>query len=304
MSDQNLRLLEHHQKASYFFSKESSLKRNFEQNRSRIKQELNLYGYSIIDDFLSDQDVQNLIHTYYHNRPPELLGICNGYSITPFSCDEEYRKRVALAIQKCYEKKISNFLKDYKVVHGLFIGKQPDAGGGALGIHQDYPLVDERYFSAFNVWCPLVDVNEENGCLRVVPGSHTLNSKMRIDIFPYEKYLPIIEQYLVSIPMKLGQAVVFDMRIFHCSGANQTQEERVASNGLIIPDSSEMYYYHFDPLNHSLEKFRMKNGDCTKIQKGIRPDALESMGFIGCDFEQLTEDQIIETLEGTRAIVC
>ena len=50
---------------------------------------------------------------------------------------------------------------------------------GAMGTHQDWTFVDERRFRSVTVWCPLVDVEQRNGALELLPGSHRILTHAR-----------------------------------------------------------------------------------------------------------------------------
>lgn len=81
-----------------------------------------------------------------------------------------------------------------------------------MPLYQDPSFVDEVFLKLFGVWCPLMDVHEQNGCLQFVKKSHLLNSKPRpfwpFDGFHYSQdILSLLQQnYLTTLPMKTGQA--------------------------------------------------------------------------------------------------
>ena len=51
----------------------------------------------------------------------------------------------------------------------LFMTKSKRDSNGALRPHQDWSIVDEESFRSYNVWIPLVNVDENNGAIQVLP---------------------------------------------------------------------------------------------------------------------------------------
>ena len=83
----------------------------------------------------------------------------------------------------------------------------------------------------------LVDTNRENGCLRVIPGSHTKRSDLH-DILPdaHESEIQAIDDLdhdifmdrkdAVDLPMAAGDLVIADSRLIHGAWPNQTNQRR------------------------------------------------------------------------------
>ena len=99
--------------------------------------------------------------------------------------------------------------------------EDPRAGGKFMSRIVAAPQMPEP-----NFWIPLVPVNEENGCLHVLPGGHKHTP-------PYEnqwepnKFLPELD-YLepVVIPMKVGDALLMHQHVPHVSPPNQSNGVR------------------------------------------------------------------------------
>jgi 2-oxoglutarate-dependent dioxygenase len=110
-------------------------------------------------------------------------------------------------------------------------GTQPGevVGGGEFHFHQDnqYTRFDGP---GINLWFALTPMREDNGCLRVVPRSHTQgtlvsqgspdNDGHKMVTFAVEDAVPIV--------MEPGDCVAFSRLTVHGSGPNQTPEHRVA----------------------------------------------------------------------------
>ncbi len=109
--------------------------------------------------------------------------------------------------------------------------KMPDSVLTAFPLHQDsqYYGKQSRHAHIITVWIPLIDVDEENGCLFVIPGSNAYglidskrdkNMNMRSFEDPEERGTPI------PMPMKKGDILLFSNMTFHGSKVNHTDEVR------------------------------------------------------------------------------
>ena len=93
--------------------------------------------------------------------------------------------------------------------------------------HQDshYYGGETAGFQVLTVWIPLVDVDEQNGCLRVVPGSHHLG-KVAARHVESGQLTPAeaVEHYGEprSVPMKSGDVLILSHLTLHASGQNTT----------------------------------------------------------------------------------
>jgi ectoine hydroxylase-related dioxygenase (phytanoyl-CoA dioxygenase family) len=135
------------------------------------------------------------------------------------------------------------------------------------------------------VWCPLVDVDERNGCLQVVKGSHATSHPPRAACTPfaYEHLEPYLREHcLTAVPMKAGQAMLFDQRLFHCSPPNRDSADRVAATAVLAPRDVPLRYYHVidrrEPAR--LEVFEVEDRFFLTHVAGRRPDEGRSLGVL------------------------
>jgi hypothetical protein len=92
----------------------------------------------------------------------------------------------------------------------------------------------------------LTDTTRENGCLRVLPGTHCRRIDLH-DLLPsahseetYEAH-PNSVQFLshpdeVDVPVKAGDLVIGDARLLHAAHANQTDQRRTCLTLWYLPD--------------------------------------------------------------------
>jgi len=99
--------------------------------------------------------------------------------------------------------------------------------GGKEAGNPAYPII--------SAWIPLIDVDETNGCLQFVPGSHLwgmspgLNQQMpgaREGTDASNQGEHELDRQCVSLPMGKGDLVVFDKFTFHRSLPNLSEEIR------------------------------------------------------------------------------
>ncbi len=98
--------------------------------------------------------------------------------------------------------------------------------------HQDIAYSKEAPYE-FSLWLPLDKVTLEGGVLQLLPGSHLSEIEPAVDFwqpdFIDNMYLsPYWQQNFISLPVRAGDAIVFDSRIWHRSAANRSGRNRFA----------------------------------------------------------------------------
>ena len=99
--------------------------------------------------------------------------------------------------------------------------------------HQDYPYVQDSP-DALIYWIPLQDVDEENGCMMVAPGSHQQGIvPVKMDSpTPCKKDLHLADAAVASLypklrlPVKMGDVLVFNTLMLHRSCPNLSKLPR------------------------------------------------------------------------------
>ncbi len=94
------------------------------------------------------------------------------------------------------------------------------------------------------VWLALDDVDEENACVQVIPGSHTRlvgDPSMRIRAELVEKGVVTPEDLARAVPMRLkkGEFFLFHAWVLHGSGINQSDRRRAGLNVRFAPTGYE-----------------------------------------------------------------
>ncbi|MDB9315599.1 phytanoyl-CoA dioxygenase family protein [Spirulina sp. CS-785/01] len=268
----------------------------------QMQKELEENGYVVIDLFLSETELQDLREfDSTHPRPED---IANGTTIN--TSDLSYRQQVNQKLTSIVNPKLAPLLPGYRTAFCTWYRKSPNSATNATPLHQDPSLTDETETLSYGIWCPLIDVTPENGCLSVVKGSHPLNSKPRpfypFSPFPYDSTLAslIQEHYLTPIPLKAGQAILYDKRLFHGASPNTQDQERVAFTCLIAPQNTPTHFaYRELAESETLELFAVEDDFYNRYILGEKPqgDGVTLIKTEPYTYDRLTPELIAEKLD-------
>jgi ectoine hydroxylase-related dioxygenase (phytanoyl-CoA dioxygenase family) len=174
------------------------------------------------------------------------------YYISIFDKDGSHRKEVDQLISSHVRAGVEAVMPGYEVFYSNFMIKFP--GDGQIESHQDFNFVDESRYTAFNLWCPLVDTTPHNGGLFVIPGSHLVFKTQRGPNITkaLTRYNELLQRYAIFVPMVKGQAIVFDHKLIHYSPPNRTGEVRVAVQSVLKPTEAEALHYFFDQARNKV----------------------------------------------------
>ena len=132
---------------------------------------------------------------------------------------------------------------------GTTVFGKPAHSGKATPWHQDGQYWPIKPLATCTAWIAIDDVNVQNGCMRVISGSHkstqllkhhtntaddlTLNQELDIDQFDESKAVDLI--------LKPGQMSLHDINLVHGSNHNTSSKRRAGYVLRLMPTSS-----HFD----------------------------------------------------------
>jgi hypothetical protein len=249
-------------------------------------------GYLVVRT-LEDDQVARLLELWKTSLPPSQDV---PFAVSVCSDDFAYRDKIDPEIRAAFAGFAARELNDYRLCVGSFLTKRGD-GGTAVAVHTDTTMVDESRFLALNMWTTLVDVAPENGCLRMVPGSHLLGAQVRgtIGTFRWPELVPLIEErYLIDVPMVAGETCFIDPRTIHASYPNNSQAYRIATSALAVPAESELWYCHQQFPNADIELYRHDDEYLRTHVHGAAPDGLTQFGRLPDARPELTPERIAE----------
>lgn len=206
---------------------------------TNYQNQLNSEGY-IQFPLLNHQSIESLSNYYNQHQKEEPQHFYSSTHSTNF----EFRKQTSDFIKKIVEPTLFTVLKDFKLLGGAFVVK-PANGKGILQAHQDWNLVDEHKFRSYNLWIPLIDVAKNNGAIFILEGSHNKLTSFRGPQIP--SILKNIESdiwpYLKELPMKAGEALLYDHALIHGSPPNNSNLFRLGIVIGIVHQKAELQIY-------------------------------------------------------------
>ncbi|HTD33906.1 MAG TPA: phytanoyl-CoA dioxygenase family protein [Candidatus Elarobacter sp.] len=219
------------------------------------------------------------------------------FSASILSDDLAYRAAVDEAVGEAFEAVLAETLDGYRFSFGNYVTKR-GSSPGAVGMHQDPSFVDESRYDALNFWTALSDVGRENGCLRLMPGSHLLNAKLRGTDrrFPWPELMPLIEErFLVDVPLAAGEACVCDLRTIHASYPNVTPHDRVCASAIAVPAESELWYCYQDRAGGgAIDVYRADDEYYRTHVFGSPPDGLTRIARVPGGADAVTPRRLAE----------
>lgn len=255
-------------------------------------------GYVIIPHFYTPEEMAELEKLYRTLHPKDE----KGFYPSTFSKDHHYRSTADSEIKRLCKRSMDKYLENIKVICGSYIVKSPGPDS-EMGIHQDMTLVDETVFNGINIWCPLIDLNDKNGALYALKGSHKIMPTLRGSTIPgiYDDTQKVIHQYMKPLYLKAGEAIIFDQSIIHYSPPNLSDNVRIVTNTFFTHQDAKFViaYWDKEAAQPQVELFAqpddfMTNYDQFGHEIFARPKMGKSLGMIDYHFPKLTEDQLHE----------
>ena len=174
------------------------------------------------------KEIRDEIEKIEKNWPSALEGINRNYIhlISPIFNKVCLNKNILDAVQSIIGKNI--------LICGttLFI-KNPNEKG-FVSFHQDAKYIGLEPHNWVTVWLAVTDANEQNGCMRMWPGSHKENLKTHEEKFDENNLLTrgqtitnVSLNKTDTIILKAGQISLHHPTIVHGSGLNHSNDRRI-----------------------------------------------------------------------------
>ena len=173
------------------------------------------------------KEIRNQIELIEKELPGELdkSGRYNAHLISPLLDEVTHSSKILDAVESLIGKNI--------LVCGttLFI-KNPNEKD-YVSYHQDAKYIGLEPHNWVTAWVAVTDSNEENGCMKMWPGSH-LDIKNHDEKFNEENLLTrgqtvenVPDNEVKSVELVAGQMSLHHPRIVHGSGVNKTNDRRI-----------------------------------------------------------------------------
>lgn len=222
--------------------------------------------------------------------------------------DQGYKAAIDAGIIGVLGSHLADVFDRQRVLLSNFLVKYPGEKSD-LQVHQDTNLVDEAVHCSAELWVALEDAHADNGQLWMVPGSHTWTPALRgISSWFRSPYTGIeeriVQRHAVAVPMRAGEAMVFNHATLHFSRANTTDRPRLAAITDVIPEETRhIHYFGNDDGTVDVfevdEAFWMQN---TPATLGTRPPVAQRVAVVTDDTPPLTATNLDALVRAGRAI--
>jgi ectoine hydroxylase-related dioxygenase (phytanoyl-CoA dioxygenase family) len=173
-----------------------------------------------------------------------------------------------------------------------FILKEPGKDS-VLNPHQDWTFVDESKYFTFGFWTPIENTNIENGCLRILKGSHDIKQTLRVNFnFPcaFSDIKEISEKHLEDVETKKGETILLNHSVYHGSWPNMSKNTRVAlSIGITHKDAQ--LYHHFCEDGKTVYRYKINREILEKLKYGVRPESKYLDAVFNVNFPIIRKDE-------------
>ncbi len=251
-----------------------------------LNKQLDTKGYVVLP-FLNQEQVNTLREIYLRYQSNSLY-----FHSTTFFDDLERKKKLSEEVGEVYKNRLETNFTGYRKMGASFLTK-PNGEGGFMPVHQDWTIVDESKYGSYTIWVPLQDVNEDNGAITVLEGSHKLTPTLRSPTLPVviKDAEPAIRQRMKTLRMKAGEAFIFNHALIHASHLNNSGKDRIAVTFGLVPAEAQLCYYHLNEKNE-VEKYEVEDDFFMRyVNIGKQPDFVKPVETVDEKFEQVTEKE-------------
>jgi hypothetical protein len=171
----------------------------------------------------------------------------------------ERNSEIGHFVQDAMADVLKSLFSEYQAYNPSFLVK-PAQVKHEFALHQDWCFTDTTQFTMGTVWMPLCDVDETNGCLTVVPKSQkAFNPFISGNLQTARINKSELPSALVtSVPMQLGDVMVFNPLVFHGSYPNTSANARAIATINVLPNGAP-FCYHNKTSDTSIDQVVLDN---------------------------------------------
>lgn len=212
-----------------------------------LDEQIRRKGWTTVD--LLDASTVGALRDSYERLPNQITvdrSFAAGFHATIMDGRTAYRHRAHDVISDAVASPFDRLFDRMKLTLTNWLHKEP--GAAAVPFHVDWSFVDESLHRSLSVWSPLVDTDERTGCIGVVDGSHLLTRFVRASAHPGYAETQLYGERLPGrrlVPLRAGQAVVFDHRLVHFSAPHAGSGPRVAISCELVPEEAHVLHYEY-----------------------------------------------------------
>jgi len=181
---------------------------------------------------------------------------------------------------------VQKHLTDCGYTIGNYLVKESGSDSN-VPAHQDWLIVEEPAHISFNIWVSLTDAGHNSGNLQFVKGSHKFAHTLRALTKPryFDNLADRIPQYLVDVPTKAGECIVFNQSVIHASRINRSGQSRVSCViGGYDGAADLLFFYPDDERPDIIRKYAITRKTLLNMGGDYRP-TIESTHLEDIPFE-------------------
>ncbi|MBL4586933.1 MAG: phytanoyl-CoA dioxygenase family protein [Flavobacteriales bacterium] len=258
---------------------------------AELDRQLSEKGF-VVMDFLGTEEVAALTKTFNDSHTEETVP----FYATAHHQNTDFRKKMSAAISEKLQPHFDKTFENCNLLGASFIVKSKSEQS-LLQPHQDWNIVDETKFRSFNIWIPLVDLNENNGAIEILPKSHNWLRGYRHSSIncAYSNVHHLVWENMKPPYLKAGQALIYGHALLHASKANTSDQKRIALASGIIPSEAQMYFYWNN--NGTVEQYESNTAFFMTENIFEGPGPLKKIGNMTYDFPSVNEAQFCRLAE-------
>lgn len=206
-------------------------------------------GYARLGPFLDAGEVQRANDVFAEAQRRLGTPLPDHWYPTILLPDDAVRDFITAELRSLVEPRLLRLVDDAALdVVRLDYSVKPPSPNTGLGPHQDFALVDESSAQSLYLWIPLCDMDESNGTLHVLPGSHRFSNRIRSRHVPsvFDDVLPDIREASTRLDVKAGELIVMVSGVIHWSPPNRSDSLRLAAHGIVTPPGVPLVFYFRD----------------------------------------------------------
>lgn len=204
-------------------------------------------GYVVIRNVLTELEIEEIKDTYKIIQADKDFEVKNKFESSGNFQSAKLQTRVFNYIEEFMKRTSNRYanLENCEVGTGGAFFIKPNTEESKLEPHQDSAVIDESKYYAVFVWMPLVNINEKNGALYVLPKSHLWGNYYRSQHirWAFNNISKFLWKYMQPIYVDKGDIVLFDSSIIHGSEVNQSDTYRIVLCGALLPKQHQKVDY-------------------------------------------------------------
>ncbi len=242
----------------WFFKKQkiSFPKRNFSPAYlldNQLQQSLEREGYAIGRNLVTPEEIEELNSFFLDLQKIEGYDVNEIFESSGNFNSVELQQHIFAFVKSFLHRIADRFanLDNCSIGDGGAFFIKPNSPKSRLEPHQDSCVIDESETYGIFVWMPLIDTDNINGSLYVLPRSHLWGNYLRSQHIPwaFRKLHKKLWKHSIPVHVNKGDIVFFDTALIHSSEVNRSNEFRVAMDGALLPKNTKLVEFLLEDDN-------------------------------------------------------